>query len=182
VPAEKIPFDLMETWGQVLERAPDSMLMLHPFASAALSSPETNVQLAAWDRALSKYGVSDDRLLVLEPPQSSDAILQNFSVADAYLDSVPVADVYGVANALGTGTPVVTLESDLPASRIISMLLRESGAPRGSKSIEDYVLSAVKLQRKSSTKKSPQMAKIPSLDPAAFGRALMTKLEELLKS
>ena len=102
--AHKIQDRLLVCWAEILEHAPDAILVLYPFA------PNWSIDFSEQGFAdrLRAHGFPEDRVIILPtlPPEIVSKVLE---AADLYLDSFPYTGATTVCEALSRGLPVVTL-------------------------------------------------------------------------
>jgi LPS sulfotransferase NodH/glycosyltransferase involved in cell wall biosynthesis len=100
--AHKITDRVLAAWAQVLEAAPEAVLVLAPFA-ANWSMPADPARFAA---RLAEAGLPLDRVTICPamPPARLRALV---AAADLMLDSFPYSGATTVCEALSVGTPVV---------------------------------------------------------------------------
>ena len=127
---------MFDTWLQILERVPDSSLLLieeHHQAATNL------LQLAK------AKDIASSRLVFVPKIQPSEN-LARYRVADLFLDSLPFNAGTTASDALWAGLPVLTCAGEAFASRMAASLLHAVDLPElVTYSLSDYITKAVAL-------------------------------------
>ena len=175
--AAKLAPALRDCWLTILERAPDSVLMLLP-GNPGWSVPVAGRAVLHWMRdAAAARGLAPHRIAVAGPYQSRAALAHLARRADLFLDSFPYAGCASLIDPLRAGTPVVALEGDSQKENQGAALLRAiglDGLVAGDPTA--YAEIAVALAGDSGARerwRSRILSRIkaaPFLDPADFGR------------
>ena len=124
-PQYKLTELMIETWADILRRAPSGDLLL---ANTTLASRENRAHLI--DRFEAR-GIAADRLRLREPADHLD-FLRYYDEMDVSLDTVPYNGGTTTMESLWQGVPVLTTRGDRWAARISAGLLRSAG-------LEQYV-------------------------------------------
>ncbi|MFD2112986.1 tetratricopeptide repeat protein [Thiorhodococcus fuscus] len=136
----KLTPDMIDLWGEILERTPESRLLL---------KSHTVTELQVWNQWLARFserGIDLGRLEVLPRAPSHEEHLAQYQRIDIALDTFPYHGTTTTCEALFMGVPVVTLAGDRHASRVGISLLTRVGLPELiATSAEDYVRIAVDL-------------------------------------
>jgi predicted O-linked N-acetylglucosamine transferase (SPINDLY family) len=137
--ALKISQTVRRLWTEILERLPDSRLVvLGVEAGRAQSDLVADLAGAAVDRA---------RITVL-PYASLQDYFEWFNSVDIALDTMPYSGGTTTCDALWMGVPVVTVPGTRPSSRSTASILSTAGLPEWiASSPEDYVRLAVDFAR-----------------------------------
>ncbi len=127
----KLMPELLHTWAKILARVTDSVIMLFPYGP----NWSNGYPKAAFERQLyqifAQYGVSPDRILVLDPqptPNRED-IKEFFKIADVYLDSYPFAGTTSLIEPLQVSLPVVARQGNSFRSAMGAAMIQALGMP-----------------------------------------------------
>ena len=121
----KIIPEMEEAWMCILAATPNSKLLLYPFnPNWASDYPVASFfdRLAA---AMSRHGISPDRLLVFGVTLNRADILERLRFADIYLDSYPFSGATSLLDPLMVGLPAVVMDGSSFRTLVASSLLRE---------------------------------------------------------
>jgi predicted O-linked N-acetylglucosamine transferase (SPINDLY family) len=133
----KITPIMFESWMQILQRVPKSVLWLY----AENQWASKNIVAKAGD-----YGISCDRLIFANRVPDIGDHLARYQLADFFLDTFPYGAHTTASDALWTGLPVLTLAGKSFASRVAASLLDTVGLPELiTHSLEQYEALAVEL-------------------------------------
>jgi predicted O-linked N-acetylglucosamine transferase (SPINDLY family) len=169
---------VIEAWSAILNRVPDSRLILH---HGTASNKTADVIDALGARVLGKFvanGIDGARIVLtgfLSPPEH----FALYHEVDLALDPFPYNGTTAVCEGLWMGVPAIALTGQTHVSRVATSLLSGVGLSRfAAMSIEDYVDLAVAVagDRKSlaalrSTLRS-RMAESPVMDGRGLARAI----------
>lgn len=138
--------ELRETWAKLLERVPDSVLLLCPFgASWRRNYPKVQF----WQRlreTLADRGIDPNRAIVFDALPSRADVQAVLKLSDIYLDSFPFTGANSIVDAIEVGLPVVARESHWFRSRQGAAILRDVGLDRWIATSEaDYLKLAIQL-------------------------------------
>lgn len=114
----KITPPVIDAWGEILKRCPESRLLL---ANSELKSPSNRDYLI--DKLVSR-GVEPERLLLL-PPAPHHTYLRYYDQIDLALDAFPYNGGTTTMEAIWQGVPVLTKNGDRWAARTSQSLLLE---------------------------------------------------------
>jgi predicted O-linked N-acetylglucosamine transferase (SPINDLY family) len=112
---------VLDAWAELLQRTPDSRLVLK---NAAFRDEPTRARFA---RELAARGVGPDRLGLLAPTSDPAGHLAAYGLVDIGLDPFPYAGTTTTCEALWMGVPVVTLAGTMHAGRVGVSLLNAVG-------------------------------------------------------
>jgi predicted O-linked N-acetylglucosamine transferase (SPINDLY family) len=184
--AQKIGPDLIAAWADLLNRAPQSVLVLYPFASNWGLRYRDD-----FDRTIRKSfdaaSIARSRLVVLKP-QSPEAVRRILKAADLYLDSFPYAGATTVVEALSAGLPVITLGGRTQRGLQGAAWVRAAGLDElVTTSAAEYVVAASSLAKHPEKRARLQAIlynhletrQFP-LDPVDFGSRLSVVLREIV--
>jgi len=137
VQVQKLSPRLLETWREVLRRAPGSYVAFSPLSAGAIP---------AYQRLLDANGI-DPALAIFIPQGGSDERNQaRYLHVDAVLDTFPYSGTNGTMEALGQGVPVVALAGRRACERSTLSILVNAGLPElVAPTPGDYVDLAVRL-------------------------------------
>jgi len=135
----KITPPVIAAWAEILERTPETRLLL---ANTALRSIHNRRYLQ--DR-FAERGIAAERLL-LEGPAPHGEFLQKYDRIDMALDAFPYNGGTTTTEAIWQGVPVLTFAGDRWASRTSQSLLQQTPlAPFVAGSLREYIEQAVRL-------------------------------------
>ncbi len=113
---EKINEDVVACWARLLNELPDSKLLI------------VRDQLDPWQRRrllgqFGAHGIGDDRLELMPGHESGGSFQEFWAEIDIYLDCFPWSGHTMACHALWAGVPVVTLQGQSHASRMVASKL-----------------------------------------------------------
>jgi predicted O-linked N-acetylglucosamine transferase (SPINDLY family)/glycosyltransferase involved in cell wall biosynthesis len=114
-----------ETWAKIIASVPSSVLLLYPFNPNWSSSYPCIAFRKQIISTFAKYGLSDDRLIILEPAPNRADVIERLKLCDIYLDSYPYSGMTSLIDPLEVGLPTVVRETECSRSRKGASLLRE---------------------------------------------------------
>lgn len=117
----KISDSCLELWSDLLEKVPDSILVLKAFAS----EDDNTAQLIK--RRLVHAGIDIDRICFLPFTPTPDEHLMQYAYLDVALDSFPNTGCTTTCEALWMGVPVLTLHGDNYVTRMAHAVLCAAG-------------------------------------------------------
>ncbi|MEQ8252226.1 MAG: hypothetical protein RIB41_13385 [Oceanibaculum nanhaiense] len=178
--AAKLTPALRECWLSILERAPDSVLMLLP-GNPGWSVPVAGRAVLRWMRdAAAARGLDARRIAVAGPYQSRAALAHLTRRADIFLDSFPYAGCASLIDPLRAGTPVVALEGGSQKERQGAALLLSLGLggldglvasdPAAYADITVALAHDCGARERWRSRILARIEAAPFLDPADFGR------------
>lgn len=135
----KINDKVLEAWSAILKEVPDSRLILK-----SKTFSDHWVRDIFIERAM-KQDITPHRLIFLGPSSYHD-YLQAYSMVDIALDPFPYSGGATTADALSTGTPVLTCPFDSFASRLSASILKACDMNHlVCNDLEEYVSKAIAL-------------------------------------
>lgn len=138
----KIGLPVLSLWARVLDRVPESRLLLK---AAGLASPAVRRRLFAF---FEDRGIAPDRLDLRAWTSGHAGHLSTFDEIDVALDCFPYPGMTTSLEAILMGVPVVTLAGDRFAARIGEAILTAIGHPEWiARDEDDYVAIAARLAR-----------------------------------
>lgn len=141
----KITSEMIDTWAEILRKAPESGLLLKNPVYDEPSNCE-----AIWKR-FARRGVTKERV-TLEKSAAHFEFLKAYARIDIALDTFPYNGGTTTTEALWQGVPVLTFNGDRWVSRTSRSLLRTAGLEEWDvESKEVYVKRAVELARSPET-------------------------------
>ena len=142
----KIIPELRHTWAKILSQVPDSVLLLYPFGPAwAPLYPQQRLREEV-NRVFEQYGISAERVIVVDTQQGRGEVLALNRCADVYLDAIPYNGATSLLDPLQEGVPPVVLDGRELRFAQGAAMLRELGIPELVTEKEDeYVELAVRL-------------------------------------
>ncbi len=185
----KITAELRYLWAIILAGTEDSMLVLYPFGPAWQKEYPDYLFREEMKKAFRSYGVSESRLMILDPFEKQEDIPSFLRLADVYLDATPYSGATSLLDPLGVGLPPVVTEA--PELRFCqgAAMLRELGVPDLiATDDESYIQLAIRLaaddrlRYEISAKISENMAQGPAfLDSRAYGGKVGRVLKSISK-
>ena len=121
--AARVTGEVVRAWAAILQRVPDSRLLLQ---SWQFGERLTVDRLAA---LFAKHGIGRERLEMRGLPARTLERLQTHNRVDIALDPFPCNGTLATAEALWMGVPVVTLAGTGPGQRVGASLLSRCGLP-----------------------------------------------------
>ncbi|MBH8574690.1 FkbM family methyltransferase [Nostocaceae cyanobacterium CENA369] len=115
------------TWAKIIANVPNSVLLLYPFNPNWSSSYPCTAFRKRIVNTFAKYGLSEDRLLILEPAANRADVKERLKLSDIYLDSYPYSGMTSLIDPLEIALPTVVRETEPSRSRKGASLLRELG-------------------------------------------------------
>ncbi|MDZ8065617.1 MAG: hypothetical protein RMY64_08245 [Nostoc sp. DedQUE08] len=114
-----------ETWTKIIANVTNSVLLLYPFNPNWSSSYPSIAFRKRIVTTFAKYGLSEDRLIILEAAPNRADVKERLKIADIYLDSYPYSGMTSLIDPLEVGLPTVVMEAEPSRSRKGASLLRE---------------------------------------------------------
>jgi predicted O-linked N-acetylglucosamine transferase (SPINDLY family)/GT2 family glycosyltransferase len=127
----KITAELIHTWAKIIAEVPNSVLMLLPFGPNWSSNYPKSAFKQRLERVFNKYGISSDRLILLDPkpiPNRED-IKEFFKIADVYLDSYPFAGTTSLIEPLQVNLPVIARKGNSFRSAMGAAMIQSLDIP-----------------------------------------------------
>ncbi len=142
----KIIPEVEATWVQIIAQVPHSMLLLYPFNPNWAPTYPIEVFKERFSATLSKYGVSEKRLLLLNALPNRADIKEYLKLANIYLDAYPFSGMTSLIDPLQICLPTVVMQKESARSRRGASLLRYLEIPELIADSEDsYIQLAVDL-------------------------------------
>ncbi|MEH2100139.1 MAG: class I SAM-dependent methyltransferase [Nostoc sp.] len=113
------------TWAKIIASVPNSVLLLYPFNPNWSSSYPCIAFRKRLITTFAKYGLSEDRLIILDPAPNRADVKERLKLCDIYLDSYPYSGMTSLIDPLEVGLPTVVMETEPSRSRKGASLLRE---------------------------------------------------------
>ncbi|MCW5314646.1 glycosyltransferase [Nostoc sp. KVJ3] len=113
------------TWAKIIASVPNSVLLLYPFNPNWSSSYPCIAFRKRIITTFAKYGVSEDRLIILEPAPNRADVMERLKFCDIYLDSYPYSGMTSLIDPLEVSLATVVMETECSRSRKGASLLRE---------------------------------------------------------
>ncbi|MBX3380136.1 MAG: tetratricopeptide repeat protein [Phycisphaeraceae bacterium] len=130
--------EVFAIWARILERVPDSRLLLK---NGSLAAPRTRERIL---ERLGRAGITQERIELMGSQTSVAHHLSRYNLLDVALDSFPYNGTTTTCEALLMGVPVIALEGAPHAARVGVSLLHAAGVPEFlASSREDYIEKAV---------------------------------------
>jgi len=138
----KLTPETIRTWSRILNRVPDSRLLMKARAVESGSSLILENVLAEFER----HGIKRERIEFLPFTDSHKAHMLQYNEIDVALDSFPYNGTTTTCDALIMGVPVVTLAGAPHAQRVSCSILKNIGFEETiTHSADEYVEKAVML-------------------------------------
>ncbi|NEP72480.1 MAG: hypothetical protein F6K25_17285 [Okeania sp. SIO2G4] len=142
----KIIPEVEATWVQIIAQVPNSMLLLYPFNPNWAPTYPIEAFQERFSATLSKYGVSEKRLLLLNALPNRADIKEYLKMANIYLDAYPFSGMTSLIDPLQICLPTVVMQKESARSRRGASLLRYLEMPELIADNEDsYIQLAVNL-------------------------------------
>ncbi|EKE72296.1 type 11 methyltransferase [Oceanibaculum indicum P24] len=175
--AAKLNPALRDCWLSILERAPETVLLLLP-GNPGWTVPVESRAVLRWMReAATARGLDARRIAVAGPFQDRAALVHLARRADIFLDSFPYAGCASLIDPLRAGTPVVALEGAAQKERQGAALLRSialdalvAGDPIAYADIAVALAGDASAREHWRSRILSRIEAAPFLDPADFGR------------
>ncbi|MEH2040891.1 FkbM family methyltransferase [Nostoc sp.] len=113
------------TWAKIIASVPNSVLLLYPFNPNWSSSYPCIAFRKRIITTFAKYGLSEDRLIILDPAPNRADVKERLKFCDIYLDSYPYSGMTSLIDPFEVGLPTVVMETEPSRSRKGASLLRE---------------------------------------------------------
>ena len=177
----KVNEKVVEVWSKILNRVPDSTLMLKSkqFADESTKRRYTNLFL--------QNQIPPDRITMLSRTESVADHLALYNRIDIGLDPFPYNGTTTTCEALWMGVPVVTLRGDRHSSRVGASLLTRVGLREFiSTNRDEYVARAVALAedldrlRELRVGMRERMMESPLFDSRSFARSVLNVYNRVL--
>lgn len=120
----KVTPDVIRLWAAILERVPDSRLLLK---APHLGDPNARTDLLG---AFRNHGIGAERLILLPMDDELSTHLARYHDVDIGLDPFPFNGTTTTLEALWMGVPVVTITGDRHSARVGASILRNTGLER----------------------------------------------------
>jgi predicted O-linked N-acetylglucosamine transferase (SPINDLY family) len=186
----KIVPELVQTWAKIIEKVPNSALMLLPYGPNWSSSYPKKDFENNLIKILAGYGVSADRLIILDPQPvpNRESVKAYYQIANVCLDSYPFSGTTSLIEPLQVNLPVIarqgnSFRSAMGAAMIRSLDITDLVAD----SEESYIQLAValgnnpELRQQKSAEIKAKMADNPSfLDSKGYGAKIGELFKELV--
>ena len=179
----KINHRVIECWRAILDRVPNSKLLLKNFSTASKDDREHLIQ------EFGRNGIRRNRLIIRKPLLSHAEHLRLYNEIDIALDTFPYNGHTTTCEALWMGVPVVTLAGCTPVARVgVSLLSRIGLAGFVAESEPDYVnlaaetASNLEVLRGLRRDLRRRMSSSTLTDAPRFTRALEKAYEQMLYS
>ncbi|WP_414751966.1 FkbM family methyltransferase [Anabaena sp. CCY 9910] len=178
------------TWAKIIASVPNSVLLLYPFNPNWSSSYPCIAFRKRIVNTFAKYGLSEDRLLILEPAPNRADVKERLKLSDIYLDSYPYSGMTSLIDPLEVALPTVIMEAEPSRSRKAASLLRQLEIfDLITDNEADYIQLAVTLgnntelrQQKSSQIKTAMQSKASFLDSRSYSAKIGTLFQELFSN
>jgi len=184
----KIIPELRHLWARLLEKVPESVLVLYPFGPAWSASYPRTVFRDHFEKTFSKYDVKEERLIILDPLPTREDIKALLRITDVYLDAVPYSGATSLLDPLEVGVPPVVMEGEELRCRQGAAILRELGVEAlVVKSEEEYLELAGRLAidnkfradlRETILNRMQDMP--PFLDPKGYAEKIGAALKDIV--
>jgi predicted O-linked N-acetylglucosamine transferase (SPINDLY family)/cephalosporin hydroxylase len=185
----KIVPEVETAWAKIISEVPNSKLVLYPFNPNWSSSYPVNYFKKRILTSFASYGLSEDRLLILEPVPNRADVKERLKIGDVYLDSYPFSGINSLIDPLEVGLPSVVMNGNSFRSLMAPALLQELQIPDLiADSEEPYVKLAIALgtnpelrKQKSDQIKQRMQANPRFLDSRAYSAQMGAVFQELFR-
>ncbi|WP_166482310.1 hypothetical protein [Scytonema sp. UIC 10036] len=125
----KIIPEVEVTWAKIIANVPNSVLLLYPFNPNWASSYPYLAFRKRIVATFAEYGLSEDKLIILDPLPNRADIKELLKLANIYLDSYPYSGMTSLIDPLEVSLPTVVMEAEPSRSQKGASLLRELELP-----------------------------------------------------
>ncbi|MEA5605161.1 glycosyltransferase [Nostoc sp. UHCC 0252] len=181
--------ELIETWAKIIIGVPNSVLVLLPFGPNWSNAYPKKAFVNHLSKVFSKYGISIDRLIVLDPQPvpNREEVKEYFKIADVYLDSYPFAGTTSLVEPLQVNLPVIARQGTSFRSAMGAAMVQALDVPDlVADSEESYIQLAVALgnnpelrQQKSAQIREKMQGNPSFLDSRAYSAKIGSLFQEL---
>ncbi|MDY6782973.1 MAG: methyltransferase domain-containing protein [Cyanobacteriota bacterium] len=186
----KIIPEVEEVWIKIVANTSQSRLILYPFNPNWSSNYAVSAFKKRLASSLARYGLSDDRLIIMDCAPSRADVLERLKLGDVYLDSYPFAGATSLLDPLMVSLPVVAMGGDTFRSRVGLALLKELQLNELiAENEESYIELAIALganrelrQQKSNLIKQRMQSNPRFLDSRAYSAKMETLFQEAFRS
>ena len=176
----KINDSVIETWCQVLNKLPDSRLLIKNPSLTDLTTRATYLE------KFRQCGIEDKRINLIGHTPTLYEHLSLYANVDIALDTFPYNGTTTTCEALWMGVPVISLCGGYHAARVGASLLTAANRSEWiAYSEEEYIEKAVELAENTETLKSNRLAQrdnirnSPLLDHRAFVASLESEYQRI---
>ncbi|MEH2045642.1 glycosyltransferase [Nostoc sp.] len=185
----KIIPELIDAWAKIISRVPNSVLVLLPFGPNWSNSYPKKAFVNHLNKVFSKYGISAEQLIVLDPQPvpNREEVKEYFKIADVYLDSFPFAGTTSLIEPLQVNLPVIARRGTSFRSAMGAAIVQALDIPDlVADSEESYIELAIALgtdpelrQQKSTQIKEKMQANPSFLDSRAYSAKIGSLFQQL---
>jgi predicted O-linked N-acetylglucosamine transferase (SPINDLY family)/GT2 family glycosyltransferase len=185
----KIIPELIYTWAKIIFAVPKSVLVLLPFGPNWSNAYPQKAFENHLNKVFSKYGITADRLIVLDPRPvpNRQEVKAYFGNADVYLDSFPFAGTTSLIEPLQVNLPVIARRGTSFRSAMGAAMVQALDIPDlVADSEESYIQLAIalgnnpELRHQKSAQIKEKMQGNPSfLDSRAYSAKIGSLFQEL---
>ncbi|HTV47184.1 MAG TPA: tetratricopeptide repeat protein [Phycisphaerae bacterium] len=137
----KINVPLAKLWSQILQKVPDSRLIMKSYQGLQDAGGKTHLM-----QKFTEAGIDAERVTLLGLAPTRAEHLKQFNLIDIAMDSYPYNGTTTTCDGLWMGVPVITLSGKSHMSRVgVSLLTNVGLSELIAKTPEEYVDIAVKL-------------------------------------
>ena len=177
------------TWTKIINQVPNSVLVLYPFNPNWSSSYPVAAFRKRISNTFAKYGLSEERLIILDPAPNRADVQKRLKLADIYLDSYPYSGMTSLIDPLQVGLPSIVLEGKTSRSQKGASLLRSLQVTNLiTDSEETYIQLAIelgtnpKLRKQKSDRIFQKMQQNPSfLDSRSYSAQMGALFQQLFQ-
>lgn len=177
------------TWTKIINQVPNSVLVLYPFNPNWSSSYPVTAFRKRINNTLAKYGLSEERLIILNPAPNRADVQERLKLADVYLDSYPYSGMTSLIDPLQVDLPSIVLEGKTSRSQKGASLLRSlQVTDLITDNEESYIQLAVKLgtnpelRKQKSDRIKQKMQQNPSfLDSRSYSAQMGALFQQLFQ-
>ncbi|GAB4382524.1 MAG: hypothetical protein Kow00121_42920 [Elainellaceae cyanobacterium] len=169
----KIIPEVREAWAKILAAVPNSVLVLYPFSLSWSLNYAKQAFLENFYTIFDRYGITKDRLVILDSMPIRADVKEHLKLADVYLDSFPYTGSFSTSDPLEVFLPSVVLSGATLRSRQGSALLRDIEMPELIANNEaEYIQIAIELGNNTELRqqKRQQMQRQMQNNPRFFDR------------